>query len=102
MTRDDVLTKLISIRHHCFLHGVLGKRSFDRKIDEPAEDDFRHAFRTLNRLYVYLRDHPEGYSDATNWPALRRSSRAFARSRATASFVISPVTSTVSEGRTGD
>jgi hypothetical protein len=102
MTRGDVLTKLISIRHHCFLHGVLGTRSFDRKTDEPAQDDFRHAFRTLNRLYADLRDHPEGHSDATKSPAVRRSSRAFVRSRPTADFVISPAASTVSDSRARD
>ena len=46
----DALTKLMSIRHYCFLRGVVGNRK--KGHDEPAEDDFRQAFRTLNRLYV--------------------------------------------------
>lgn len=33
--------KLCSIRHYCFVRGVL-----------EDQDDFRQAFRTLNRLYV--------------------------------------------------
>jgi hypothetical protein len=48
--------KLISVRHYCFLRGVLGNRSFDRKRDVHPEDDFRQAFREVNRLYVNLRD----------------------------------------------
>ena len=56
MTSRETLDKLISIRHYCFLRGVLGKRSFDRSKDQKPEDDFRLAFRTLNRLYVEARD----------------------------------------------
>ena len=44
MTRDEALATLISVRHFCFLRGVLG-----------GENDFREAFRTLNRFYVALR-----------------------------------------------
>jgi len=47
MTREQALAKLISARHHCFKRGVLGRHPLD---------DFRQAFRTLNRLYVDLRD----------------------------------------------
>ena len=35
--------KLCSIRHHCFLRGILGRN---------PDPDFRQAFRILNRLYV--------------------------------------------------
>jgi hypothetical protein len=45
MTREEALAKLISVRHHCFVAGVL-----------HYEADYRDAFRTLNRLYVQLRD----------------------------------------------
>lgn len=47
MSRDEAIAKLISVRHHCFMLGVLGRSPLD---------DFRHAFRTINRLYVELRD----------------------------------------------
>jgi len=53
------LAILIGARHHCFARGVLGSRSFDRGLDEKPADDFRAAFRELNRLYVALRDLPE-------------------------------------------
>jgi hypothetical protein len=56
MSREEALAKLISVRHYCFLRGVLGKRSGDRKLDRPPEDDFRAAFREVNRLYVQLGD----------------------------------------------
>jgi predicted acyl esterase len=61
--RDEVLRKLISIRHHCFL-----------RVDE--EGSFRMAFRTLNRLYVEMRD-----GVALNTPIARpeRSRRGAAR-----------------------
>lgn len=45
MTRDEALTKLVSVRHHCFVRGVLND-----------ESGFREAFRDVNRLYVKLRD----------------------------------------------
>jgi hypothetical protein len=48
MTRDDAIAKLISVRHYCFVRGVLGRLG--------GGDDFRQAFRTANRLYVALRD----------------------------------------------
>jgi hypothetical protein len=59
MNRDEALAMLIGARHHCFARGVLGNRSFDRELDEKPADDFRAAFRDLNRLYVELRDRPE-------------------------------------------
>jgi hypothetical protein len=59
MNRDEALAILIGARHHCFARGVLGSRSFDRALDEKPADDFRAAFRELNRLYVVLRDRPE-------------------------------------------
>jgi hypothetical protein len=46
MDRQEALATLISARHYCF------KRAFGR----PPEDDFRAAFRILNRFYVQLRD----------------------------------------------
>lgn len=39
--------KLCSIRHHCFVRGILGKGG-----RAGGDDDFRQAFRTVNRLYV--------------------------------------------------
>lgn len=45
MDRQEALEKLISVRHHCFVRGVL-----------RDEGDFRMAFRDVNRLYVQLRD----------------------------------------------
>jgi hypothetical protein len=72
MSREEVIAKLISVRHHCFVRGVLGNRSFYRKTDEPPADDFRQAFRTLNRLYVEVRDRLDGHSDATKSRAARR------------------------------
>ena len=65
MTRDEALAKLISIRHHCFVRGVLGR---------SAQDDFRQAFRTLNRVYVCMREGPERHSD-TNGRAASQFSR---------------------------
>jgi len=59
MNRDEALAMLIGARHQCFVRGVLGNRSFDRELDEKPADDFRAAFRELNRLYVELRDRPE-------------------------------------------
>jgi hypothetical protein len=56
MNRDEALAILIGARHHCFARGVLGSRSFNRALDEKPGDDFRAAFRELNRLYVVLRD----------------------------------------------
>lgn len=56
MNRQEILEKLISIRHHCFIRGVTGKRSRLRQYDHPPQDDFRAAFRDVNRLYVRLRD----------------------------------------------
>jgi hypothetical protein len=57
---SEALDKLISVRHYCFMRGVLGKRSKDKALDRPPEDDFRLAFRTLNRLYVQLMDQKGG------------------------------------------
>ena len=56
MTGDDVIAKLISVRHYCFARGVLGNRSNKRGEDQPPEKDFRQAFRRMNRVYVRLRD----------------------------------------------
>jgi hypothetical protein len=47
MTRDNAIAKLISVRHHCFARGVLGRR---------PQDDFRQAFRTVNQRDVQLLD----------------------------------------------
>lgn len=59
MTRDNAIVKLISVRHYCFVRGVLGSRSKKRGEDHPPEEDFRQAFRTTDRLYVQLRDNIE-------------------------------------------
>jgi len=42
----SISAKFCSIRHYCFVRGVLGKGA-DRV---GGDDDFRRAFRTLNRL----------------------------------------------------
>jgi hypothetical protein len=55
MDRQDAINKLISIRHYCFLRGVLGNRSGKKELDKKPEDDFRGAFRTVNRLYVQMK-----------------------------------------------
>lgn len=47
MTRSEALEKLISVRHHCFVRGMLQKN---------PDAGFALAFRDLNRLYVNLRD----------------------------------------------
>ena len=72
MTRAEALAKLASVRHHCFVRGILGHRSHDRDLDQPAEDDSRQAFRIVNRLYVRLRDRLDGQSDATGSSRTRR------------------------------
>jgi len=71
MTRAEAIDKLISVRHYCFVHGVLGKRSGDRAKDVPPDDDFRWAFRTLNRLYVDSKHH----SNATRGTRSERSGK---------------------------
>ena len=48
MTRAQAVEKLISVRHYCFVRGVLERFG--------GGDDFRQAFRAVNRLYVELRD----------------------------------------------
>jgi len=55
----DPLAILVHVRHNCFKRGVLGSRSGDPKLDIPPDDDFRQAFRTLNKLYVALKTHPD-------------------------------------------
>lgn len=51
MSREDTITKLISIRHYCFRRGVLG-HSGGRT---GGDDDFRQAFRVVNRCYAELK-----------------------------------------------
>ncbi len=46
MTDASAREKLISVRSICFRRGVLGRGG---RIG--SDDDFRQAFRTLNRLY---------------------------------------------------
>ena len=72
MNRDEALATLIGARHYCFVRGVLGSRSFNRALDEKPADDFRAAFRELNRLYVALRDHPESTYIGPKWRTTRR------------------------------
>lgn len=66
MTSDDVLAKLISVRHHCFTLGVLGRG--------PFWQSYRWGFRTVNRLYVESRDAREGAKPHTKPVATGRSS----------------------------
>jgi hypothetical protein len=70
MSRDDVLAKLVSVRHYCFVRGVLGQGSGR---DSGGDGDFRQAFRTANRLYVEVRDGIglKGQRDAQRPPATR-------------------------------
>jgi hypothetical protein len=72
MNRDEALDLLIGARHHCFVRGALGKRSFDRELDEKPEDDFRAAFRELNRLYVVLRQRPKSTYIRPKSPTTKR------------------------------
>jgi hypothetical protein len=65
MTRVEALSTLISVRHHCFARGIIGKRRRDRTEDKPPEDDFRQAFRTLNRLYIEVDGSLEWHSGTT-------------------------------------
>lgn len=68
---NAALEKLISMRHYCFVRGVLG-RGADRSFG--GDDDFRQAFRTLNRLYVEARYSAlKGRREAKKPPATRRS-----------------------------
>jgi hypothetical protein len=43
---NDAQAKLCSVRHYCFVRGVIGKN---------PDADFLQAFRTINRLYVDAR-----------------------------------------------
>jgi hypothetical protein len=72
MNRDEAFDLLIGARHHCFVRGVLGDRSFDRVLDKKPEDDFRAAFRELNRLYVELRHRPESTYIVPKSPTTKR------------------------------
>jgi hypothetical protein len=65
MTRDEALAKLISVRHCCFVRGILG---------QAPDSDFRQALRTINRLYVEVRDRLEVQSDIRKAGARRRRS----------------------------
>ena len=52
---DAATAKLLcSVRHFCFVRGILGDRKKGGQ-NQPPEDDFRQAFRTVNRLYVQAR-----------------------------------------------
>lgn len=48
MTEAEARAKLISIRSYCFARGVVGR--LGGRIG--GDDDFRQAFRALNRLYI--------------------------------------------------
>jgi hypothetical protein len=63
MTREEALAKLISVRHHCFGKGIIGRN---------PDSDFRQAFRTVNRHYVELRDRLEATSGVSKPAAKRR------------------------------
>lgn len=51
---DEATAKLCSVRHYCFCAGILGDRKKGGQ-NQPPEDDFRQAFRIVNRLYVQAR-----------------------------------------------
>lgn len=63
MSHDEVLAKLISVRHHCFSSGILGR---------SKDADFRQAFLTVNRLYVCLRDNVKAMPDTRKPTVLQR------------------------------
>jgi hypothetical protein len=67
MTRAEPIDKLIAVRHYCFVRGVLGNRSTKCGEDRAPEEDFRRAFRTVNRLYVQLRDNIAPESMRKGW-----------------------------------
>jgi hypothetical protein len=61
----EALDKLISVRHYCFVLGILGRNpkgdSRDYHIpvgidSQSPADDYKLAFRELNRAYVMVRD----------------------------------------------
>jgi hypothetical protein len=60
----EALDKLISVRHYCFVAGILNRGSFC--------ESYRQAFRTVNRLYVELRDAREGQKPHTGRRATQR------------------------------
>jgi hypothetical protein len=62
--RYEALAKLISVRHHCFVLGVL-KRG-------PMWQSYRQAFRVVNRLCIELRDAPEGQKPHTKRHSAKR------------------------------
>lgn len=71
MSREDAITKLISIRHHCFRRGVLGHNGGRT----GGDDDFRQAFRVVNRCYAELKHERPGaepYSRGRRSGAVRR------------------------------
>jgi hypothetical protein len=61
---EHAIEKLISVRHYCFVRGVLGHDAW--------RQSYRQAFRTLNRLYVELRDAREGQKPREERLATRR------------------------------
>jgi hypothetical protein len=68
---NDALSKLSSVRHYCFIRGVLGKfpgGEIDPEHRNGSTGDFLIAFRTLNRLFVDLK----GQSESRRPPATRR------------------------------
>lgn len=48
MSREDAIAKLLSVRHYCFVRGVLGRGG----ARTGGDDADRYAFRIVNRLYV--------------------------------------------------
>jgi hypothetical protein len=56
---EQAREKLISVRHYCFVRGVVGGSS---------DGDFRMAFRDLNRLYLEVKRQ----SERSKPPVLRR------------------------------
>jgi hypothetical protein len=52
ITAKEAADKLISARHYCFARGVL-RGTADSQAGR--DEDFRQAFRTLNRLYVEVK-----------------------------------------------
>jgi len=72
---NEASAKLCGIRHYCFVRGVLG-RGANRNFG--GDEDFRQAFRTVNRLYVQLRERiaSQGQREAKKLFATRRSKAA--------------------------
>jgi hypothetical protein len=83
MTQADALNKLISVRHYCFMRGILGRVPSDQPLNEEVTEkklasflsgcepkpgslipgatpdpSFENALADVNRLYTNLKNRP--------------------------------------------